>query len=144
MNIRASYLIPIVGVIALLALYTAYWFFAQSSIQREVGDWIEDQESAGYAVAFDELRVIGFPYRFQIEVTNPDIRAPQGDGGWHARFPALQANALPYDFSHWIVEFTGPAIIEAPTTTVLVGAGDQLSVDDHGNYLIRIAAGGAA
>ncbi|MDF1736152.1 MAG: hydantoinase/oxoprolinase family protein [Minwuia sp.] len=41
-------------------------------------------------------------------------------------------------------QLTGPAIIEAPTTTVLVGAGDQLSVDDHGNYLIRIAAGGAA
>ena len=39
---------------------------------------------------------------------------------------------------------TGPAIIEAPTTTVLVGAGDDLSVDDHGNYLILIAAGGAA
>lgn len=39
---------------------------------------------------------------------------------------------------------TGPAIIEAPTTTVLVGAGDELSVDDHGNYLINIAAGGAA
>ncbi len=39
---------------------------------------------------------------------------------------------------------TGPAIIEAPTTTVLVGAGDELSVDDHGNYLILIAAGGAA
>ena len=39
---------------------------------------------------------------------------------------------------------TGPAIIEAPTTTVLVGAGDELRVDDHGNYLILIAAGGAA
>lgn len=39
---------------------------------------------------------------------------------------------------------TGPAIIEAPTTTVLVGAGDELSVDDHGNYLINIAGGGAA
>lgn len=39
---------------------------------------------------------------------------------------------------------TGPAIIEAPTTTVLVGAGDELTVDSHGNYLIRIAAGGTA
>lgn len=36
----------------------------------------------------------------------------------------------------------GPLIVEAPTTTVLVGTGDHLSVDDHGHYMIRI--GGAA
>lgn len=39
---------------------------------------------------------------------------------------------------------TGPAIIEAPTTTVLIGSGDCLTVDGHGNYLIQIAGGVAA
>lgn len=39
---------------------------------------------------------------------------------------------------------TGPAIIEAPTTTVLIGSGDCLTVDGHGNYLIQIAEGVAA
>lgn len=36
----------------------------------------------------------------------------------------------------------GPLIVEAPTTTVLAGAGDRLSVDRHGHYMIEI--GGAA
>jgi len=37
-------------------------------------------------------------------------------------------------------QFEGPAIINEQTTTVLVGSGDQLSVDQAGNYLIRLAA----
>ncbi|WP_416898726.1 MAG: hydantoinase/oxoprolinase family protein [Minwuia sp.] len=36
----------------------------------------------------------------------------------------------------------GPLIVEAPTTTVLAGAGDRLTVDRHGHYMIEI--GGAA
>lgn len=112
MKIRSIYLIPIVGVIALLTIYSIYWFYAKSVIEAEVADWIGEHESAGYVIQYDDLRVTGFPYRFQIEVTQPDIEAPAGDGGWHARFPALQANALPYDFSHWIVEFSGPAVID--------------------------------
>lgn len=35
----------------------------------------------------------------------------------------------------------GPLIVEAPTTTVLVGTGDRLTVDAHGHYMIEI--GGA-
>jgi N-methylhydantoinase A len=33
---------------------------------------------------------------------------------------------------------TGPALINEPTTTVLVGAGDWLAVDASGNYAIRV------
>lgn len=39
-------------------------------------------------------------------------------------------------------KLTGPLIVEAPTTTVLVGTGDRLTVDPHGHYMIEI--GGAA
>lgn len=38
------------------------------------------------------------------------------------------------------VELDGPLIVEAPTTTVLVGSDDRLSVDPHGHYMISIGA----
>ena len=34
-------------------------------------------------------------------------------------------------------EFEGPAIVEEPTTTVVIGPGDICSVDEYGNYVIR-------
>ena len=39
---------------------------------------------------------------------------------------------------------TGPAVIELPTTTVFVGAGDRLEVDAGGNFLIHLRAAEAA
>lgn len=38
------------------------------------------------------------------------------------------------------VELRGPLIVEAPTTTVLVGNSDLLTVDGHGHYMIAIGA----
>ena len=117
------FLLPVIGAIVLLALYTAYWFHSKSTIERQVGVWIERQESAGYAIEQERLRITGFPYRFQIELTAPQIRAPQSDGGWNARLDMLKAHALFYDFSHWIVEFDGPLWLEygngTPTTMEL-------------------------
>ena len=36
----------------------------------------------------------------------------------------------------------GPLVVEETTTTVLVGLGDRLEIDDGGNYLIHIAESG--
>ncbi|MEQ9639155.1 MAG: hydantoinase B/oxoprolinase family protein [Alphaproteobacteria bacterium] len=38
------------------------------------------------------------------------------------------------------VRITGPAVIEEPTTTVLLGPGDTLTVDAAGNLMIEVAA----
>ncbi|WP_417467220.1 DUF2125 domain-containing protein [Maricaulis sp.] len=108
MRVPRRFLFPALGVLAVLVLYTAYWLHAKSTIEREVGVWIARQESAGYAIEQDRLRITGFPYRFQVEVTAPQFQAPQSDGGWTARLDMLKAHALFYDFRHWIIEFDGP------------------------------------
>ena len=51
--------------------------------------------------------------------------------GW-VDTPVHAADGLPPGAS-----LTGPAIVEAATTTLLVGNGDRLKVDAHGNYLIE-------
>lgn len=119
------FLLPVIGVFALFALYTAYWLHAKSTIEDQVGVWIARQESAGYVIEQDRLRVTGFPYRFQVELTAPRVHAPQSDGAWFARLDMLKAHALFYDFKHWIVEFDGPLWLEygnAPATTLQLDA----------------------
>lgn len=145
MKIRASYMFVIVGVISLLLLYTGYWFYARSVIEQEVAAWIEDQEAAGYEIDYADLRIVGFPYRFQISASSPDIRAPEMDGGWHARWQTLNANALPYDFSHWIVQLEGPMLIEtdraATSVLELTADGARISlVSNEDGETVRVGA----
>ncbi|WP_417476935.1 DUF2125 domain-containing protein [Maricaulis sp.] len=121
MSIPKRFLFPVLGILVVLVLYTAYWLHAKSTIEREVGVWIARQESAGYLIEQERVRVTGFPYRFQVELTAPRMQAPQSDGGWNARLEMLKAHALFYDFRHWIIEFDGPLWLEydAETPTLL-------------------------
>jgi len=104
----------------------------------------------GGAILISALRVTG---RGLIEMPDErplpladDTPAPKeyrlvhlGDGtGW--RETPIYAGA---DLSHGH-ELTGPLLIEEKTTTVFVGAGDRLDVDAAGNFVIELAAGGAA
>ena len=41
-------------------------------------------------------------------------------------------------------QLTGPAIIEEATTTLILGAGDKLTMTDSGNYHVDILQGEAA
>tara|TARA_R110000868_G_scaffold177224_3_gene415567 strand:- start:7096 stop:8094 length:999 start_codon:yes stop_codon:yes gene_type:complete len=119
------FLLPVIGVFALLVLYTGYWLHAKSTIESQVSVWIARQESAGYVIDRERIRVTGYPYRFQVEMTAPQFRAPETDGGWFARMDMLKAHALFYDFQHWIIEFDGPLWFEygpAPMTALEVDA----------------------
>ena len=123
MTDRLRFLLPIGGILLVFALYSIYWFFASTQIRAAVEDWVSDQEAAGYVIEREALTVSGYPYRFQITFREPHITAPQSDGGWHAELASLQAHAVPYDLSHWIVRFGGPAFIDD-----LNGPGSQLEL----------------
>lgn len=113
MRAQMKFILPLGGIIALLVLYSIYWFYAAGRVNEAVLDWIEEKEGLGYQIVYSELQVRGYPYRFQIEFDGAEITAPRSDGGWNATLERLQANALPYDFSHWIVSFGGPMHIRS-------------------------------
>ncbi|WP_203294981.1 DUF2125 domain-containing protein [Maricaulis parjimensis] len=110
--LRSKLLWPIAGIILVLLAYSAYWVFASQQLRKGVDDWVADQEAAGYAIEHDGVRIGGYPYRFQIRVTNSRIQAPASDGGWFAHLTEVRANAMPHDFSHWILDFTGPVTLD--------------------------------
>jgi hypothetical protein len=136
-----KFILPIAGIFALLVLYTAYWFFAAGQVNEAVLDWIEEKESVGYQIAYSELEVRGFPYRFQIEIAGADITAPRSDGGWNATLEHVQANALPYDFSHWIVSFAGPMHVRSDRELMLNAQDARVSLrtNEYGET-VRVGA----
>lgn len=106
----------LIGAVAVVAAafvgYTAYWLYAKEQIKASVAVWAEAQRAEGYEISYDRMRVTGFPYRFEVRMTNPSVRALAGEM-WSARLNGeLAANALPYDFGHWILAIDGPLTLE--------------------------------
>jgi len=95
--------IPILAILFIFGLYSAYWVYARSEIIRFVGDWEAAQIEAGFTLEHNNLRVGGYPYRFSVSADDLVMRAPEIDGGWVLELNGFEANAMPYDFSHWIL-----------------------------------------
>ncbi|MAK64797.1 MAG: hypothetical protein CMF75_08710 [Maricaulis sp.] len=124
---RSKLLWPIFAIIFVLVAYSAYWVFASQQLRAGVDDWVAEQEAAGYTIEHEGVRVGGYPYRFQVRIVNSRIEAPASDGGWLAQFADVRATAMPHDFSHWIVSFTGPLYLEnytEPGSAIEVNASD--------------------
>ncbi|MHA6288919.1 DUF2125 domain-containing protein [Maricaulis sp. CAU 1757] len=108
MSTQSRFIWPIGAIVFVLALYSAYWVYVSGRIEASANDWISSQRSAGYEIDHGRLRVSGYPYRFQLDVSDAAITAPATEGGWTARLARLRANAMPYDLKHWLVSLQGP------------------------------------
>jgi hypothetical protein len=95
--------IPILAILFVLGLYSAYWVYARGQIVQYVEDWEAAQIEAGFTIEHSEIRVGGYPYRFAVSAENVVMRAPEIDGGWELELNSFEADAMPYDFSHWII-----------------------------------------
>ena len=72
-------------ILGLLALWSAYWVLGSTVISRQIGPAIAGSNGLVQAEGWD---VAGFPNRFDLTVTNPVLRGPNG-WGWHAEFVQL-------------------------------------------------------
>ncbi|MBR9824279.1 MAG: DUF2125 domain-containing protein [Alphaproteobacteria bacterium] len=141
MSINLRFGLIIGAIFLVLAGYTGYWFFAAGRVETEIQRWLADKEAAGYEIEYSELRVSGFPYRFEIHLSNPQIQLPESDGGWFVQLDAVQANALPYDFSLWIVAFDGPFLVEGDQTLRIDASDARFSrKSNSGGEIIRVGA----
>ena len=141
MRAHMKFILPVAGIVALLVIYSIYWFYAAGKVDEAVGAWIEEKQALGYEIAYTDLRVRGYPYRFQVEAEGIEISAPASDGGWSGQLTQMQANALPYDFSHWIVSFGGPMRIRSDREIELNASAARLSIQTNENGdTVRIGA----
>lgn len=126
----------IVAIVA--ALYSAYWFIGAQALDRTAQSQVAALREEGWAVAFDDLSVRGFPSRFDTTVTDISVVSPDGALGYSA--PILQALALSYQPNSFILAFPDTQEITVQNTTftanttgmrasVTLGANTALSLD---------------
>lgn len=130
----------LVIVIALLA-YTGYWFYARGQIAQSVAEWEAAQTAAGFEIEHTALAIGGFPYRFSVTTEALVIRAPESEGGWVVEVNSFRANALPYDFSHWIISLGETARLEQGGQALdFVFSDARFSLSGDGRVTQRIGA----
>ncbi|WP_421787981.1 DUF2125 domain-containing protein [Hyphobacterium sp.] len=132
---------PVLAIVVALLIYTAYWFYARGQIVEYVEAWEAEQRAAGFQIEHSELRIGGFPYRFSVTTDSLVVRAPESEGGWRLALDRFEANALPYDFEHWIVSL-GDRLELSADGDGLAFAADQarFSFSGEGGVTQRIGA----
>ncbi len=80
-------------VLAVVVLWSGYWFAGSAALQRGAGAWFEQAAAQGLVAHNGGLRAAGYPGQFDLTVTAPDIADPVSGLGWRGADLHLQAMA---------------------------------------------------
>lgn len=90
-------------VMALATLYGGYWFVGSAGVKRGAFALQERLAQQGWQAQWADLRVQGFPSRFDTELEAPSLTDTAGTFGWQA--PLLEILALSYRPNEVILAF---------------------------------------
>ncbi|MEZ5911816.1 MAG: DUF2125 domain-containing protein [Paracoccaceae bacterium] len=104
-------------------LWGGYWFAGYTAAKHvaEIGQ--QELQRAGWTVEHAGLRVLGFPNRFDLTWTEPQLATPDGAFGWRA--PFVQLFALSYKPNHLILVWPHDQHIDTPAGTLRLGTADM-------------------
>ena len=92
---------------ALIAVYSAYWFFAARNFRDGVMRWTADKRAEGWTAAYDDLSVAGFPLWLRAELSGANIAPPGEPTMWRWQGPTLAAAARPWNWRLVVFDFPG-------------------------------------
>ena len=104
-------ILPLAGFILLFAIWSAYWFFANSAAQAFVAREREKLARQGANLACDEESWGGFPFRFEFSCKNPVVTLAEGHT---LRSGTLLVVAQAYNPTHIIALLDGPTHVRLP------------------------------
>ena len=87
-------------------VYCAAWWVAADRLREGFESWAADMRARGWSVAYERLRIGGFPGPLAPTIEAPSIAAPAAAGGWRWRGPRVTAKAWPWNPSR--IAFAGP------------------------------------
>ena len=108
-------------VVVLGCLWSGYWFIGARGFEAGAMGWFAKMEAAGKIARYQALEVQGFPNRFDLTVTAPEIGDAASGIIWQA--PFLQILSLSYKPWHVIAAFPPEQRITLPPKAMTVQAG---------------------
>ncbi|MEI4231786.1 DUF2125 domain-containing protein [Roseovarius sp. D22-M7] len=103
----------LLAVIVIAALgWSAYWWIGQRALMRGYADWFEARRAEGWVAEASEIRVRGFPNRFDTGFSDLVLADPATGLAWEA--PYFQINALSYRPNHVIAVWPDEQLVATP------------------------------
>lgn len=109
-------------VLTAAGLWAGYWFVGSSAVERGAAQVFADAGARGLDARNDGLRVAGFPNRFDLTVTAPQILDPVSGYGWQG--DDLRLLAMTWKPWHLIALAPDASVITTPLGPVTVTASD--------------------
>jgi hypothetical protein len=109
--------------IAVVALWSGYWYIGSSSVQSGFAAWFEERRAEGWVADYSDLRVQGYPSRFDTVVEDLALADPETGLAWEA--PRFQINALSYNPGHVISVWPDRQLIATPLEKYVVESRDM-------------------
>lgn len=105
------------GILIVIALYTAGWFYAASLLAQEVQAGVASMNGGGRRANCESVEVRGYPFR--IGVFCRSVMFEDAHGGVGLRAGQFRSAAQIYAPRRVIAELDGPASLEAPGLSAL-------------------------
>ncbi|WP_112321203.1 DUF2125 domain-containing protein [Oceanibium sediminis] len=107
-------------VLALAFGWGGYWFVGSSAKHAALTGWLEQQRAAGWVADVEDLRVTGFPNRFDTIITELNLADPHSGWSWSA--PMFQILALSYTPTHVIAVWPETQTIASPAERITIAS----------------------
>ncbi|PUB17299.1 DUF2125 domain-containing protein [Yoonia sediminilitoris] len=112
-------------VLIVSAIYSTYWFVGANTVESRAVESIALARSEGWDIAYDTIKTIGFPSRFDTTIDAPNVTPPDARWTWQA--PFLQVFALSYQPNKIIAAFPNSQRLQLPTQKLSLTS-DELRV----------------
>jgi hypothetical protein len=111
--------------VALVALWSGYWFVGSNAIRDGVEGWFADASRQGMVAENSGVTVAGFPNRFDLTIDGLKLADPVSGAAWEA--PFVQVFAMTWKPWHVIAAFPPDQVVTLPDQVLTVNSADLLA-----------------
>lgn len=105
---------PYLALLVAAMAWGGAWFWIKEKVRAEFGAIEARSEVNGPSLAWDRMRISGFPFRIEVVLDNPRVSEPSG---WGLTAPQLRTETYAYDLKHWIAYAPGGVVLHRPAAS---------------------------
>jgi hypothetical protein len=102
----------IIVILVAATAWAAYWVVGATASQKATEGWLEARRAEGWQVEYSDLKVRGFPNRFDTTITDVQLTDPETGLSWSA--PFFQIFSLSYQPNHLIAAWPNTQTLATP------------------------------
>ncbi|RLJ60662.1 hypothetical protein BCF46_0865 [Litoreibacter meonggei] len=102
----------LIVVLVAATAWAAYWVVGATASQKATEGWLEARRAEGWQVEYSDLKVRGFPNRFDTTITGVQLTDPETGLSWSA--PFFQLFSLSYQPNHLIAAWPNTQTLATP------------------------------